>query len=390
MDGMRQNKRRRLAGALGAAAGWVALWLVCRDVLPAQAQGVVLYTLLLAEVASTTILAGTAGGTSSGWLPGERGAGQLVTGWTIFLALLVLLAGTGRLTIYAEHLTGVAMLALLAGLLCAAKTGARNHSGHGACGMLVALRGLIFAALLAGGARLVVPSWQGALGLICLAALLLVLAVRQTAGPSLQTGRSRRTARQIDVLLAGLLLSPRMALAYLLARAMARVVTLILDHLMEAAGFPLDGTSADTRMARFAADAARLNLGLLLIGGAAALGVLSLAGPAMSFWPDLAIASGAVLHWLLLAAAAPAIFGAAPVLMRAGGMKREHGLVTATNAAAAVTAAWVLDLRTAADLACLVAVAELGTAATCAVILGLRAGVWPGLTALLIRGIRLF
>lgn len=191
--------------------------------------------------------------------------------------------------------------------------------------------------------------------------------------------------RYADILVLPWLLDPRWVLPYLLARGMSEGIQLGLAALAQgAAPALLRARQADEKRAL----AARINLGALLIGGALMIVTLWLGRLGSIIpWPgfqDLA----QVLPWLVFASAGPAIFGLTHLFLPHFGGWRFQAASGWGATALFCVGALVFPIGSATDLAVVYAVAKLAHNLICAVSLGIKSGVWPGVTALLFRQIK--
>ncbi|MEX3316357.1 hypothetical protein [Sulfitobacter sp. PS-8MA] len=193
----------------------------------------------------------------------------------------------------------------------------------------------------------------------------------------------------IDVLILFSLFSPRTVTGYLVLRAGGLAVTRAMHPVKVAAQARLRAAAVNGNTPSFVVNAARLNLGLLLIGGGICVGILALFSVLTPLFPPPFEAEKAVLSWLLLGAAAPALFGAGPLFLTITGQRREWALMSLTGAFLMAGLAYGLRVQTPLALAQLYAALQLVTFGTAAAVIGQRRGVWPGLTALLFRRIRL-
>jgi hypothetical protein len=230
--------------------------------------------------------------------------------------------------------------------------------------------------------------------LFCLAGLGLRILGGQKRPEKLPKGHSQAdflgaggpiAARYVDVICLAFLLPPSAALIYLFARGLCEPIRLGLDAISALATPALDNAkSADVRRAL----AARINLGFLLIGGALAVAVLGL-GRLVPILLGQGFADlGKTIPWLAAAAAAPAFFGATQLLLpffRGGSFL---GMSNWIATGLFLMGVFVYPVRSAIDLAIVYAAAVIAQSLISAVALGLKSGVWPGLTALLFRGIK--
>lgn len=179
--------------------------------------------------------------------------------------------------------------------------------------------------------------------------------------------------------------TPKVAFAYILARGLAAGVGLALDHLQEKAAAGLDVTQADG----FVAAAARINLGCMLVGGGAALGMLSITPFVGTFLGITGDEFQPIVLWLIMGYAAPVAFGATGLLLGAAFMRRDAVVLTLLGCVVFAVAVSVQQVMTPVLLAQIFATAQLSVAGLGALLLVWRTGIWPGITALLFRQIKL-
>jgi hypothetical protein len=140
----------------------------------------------------------------------------------------------------------------------------------------------------------------------------------------------------------------------------------------------------------FSALAARLNLGVLLIGGGFSLAILAI-GPFCAILLGLHGPSmQGVLLWLVLGAASQVFFGATDMLLKTAGMAGLMALLCTASTAFFVVAVLASPSPDAVFLAQCFAAMHLIRYAIASVILVRKFSVWPGLTALFLRQIKLF
>ncbi|NUH66766.1 hypothetical protein HTT03_15900 [Sulfitobacter sp. S0837] len=193
----------------------------------------------------------------------------------------------------------------------------------------------------------------------------------------------------MDVFIAYLVFSSSTAAGYLILRAGGFAAVTVMQVVQIAAQSRLQAANAHGQSSTFVANAARLNLGLLLIGGGTCVGVLVLF-PVLS---PLVVPSfeteRAALLWLMFGAAAPALFGAGPMFLAITGHRREWALISLLCAFLMAGVAYGLRINTPAELAQIYAAVQLAAFGSAAAVIGQKRGVWPGLTALMFRRIRL-
>lgn len=210
------------------------------------------------------------------------------------------------------------------------------------------------------------------------------------ASVSVLHGCAPLALRQVDLLVLPFVLPPTAAVPYLIARGFGACVSVTLDQLIGRAYRSVANRIEEKSNAAFpVVEAARVNLGVLLVGGAIGLALLGLL-------PYLPKALGPAAHgtedigsWLILATLGPAFFGAAPAFLRLAGLQREMAALCFFSTLAFATMVIAQPNLTMLNLAQMTAFVQLSTAAVASGLLAWRTGVWPGLTAILFRQIRL-
>lgn len=199
----------------------------------------------------------------------------------------------------------------------------------------------------------------------------------------------RLLTRYADLLIVPFLFEVTLLIAYLVARIASMCVPLALGGLAHKAGPQLSRLFQMPKQAPFQAAAARVNLGYLMVCGAVSLLVLGCA-------PFIAGALGGLNHafdeiviWLVVGQAAPVLFGATALLMQAVDRGAFYVVLQGMTATMFVAGVMVLDNTSAVVVAQTLAAAQLTQAALCALLLT-QCGVWPGLTALFHKEIKLF
>lgn len=194
----------------------------------------------------------------------------------------------------------------------------------------------------------------------------------------------------LDILILPFLLPPSAAAAYLGARAVAMVIELGVLLLCRRSRRGIVQAAGAGGQAAFRIMAARLNLGMLFIGGGLGLGVLSGAPYLARIMDGPMLEFRGLLIWLILAQMSPAIFGAADLLLDVARHRRDTFLVRLGGIICFSAAAAFARPDTAMLLAQQVAILHLALGGALACVLAWRTGIWPGLTALCFRQIRLF
>lgn len=199
----------------------------------------------------------------------------------------------------------------------------------------------------------------------------------------------RFVTRFTDVLIAPFLLEMMVLYSYLAARAGTLLIPLALHLLARKATPQLRSLAQMDTQLPFRTAAARVNLGYLMICGGVAVLVLAIAPLAAAATGGLSQDFDGILLWLVVGQAAPAFFGATGLLMnivhRGAFYEVVHGLTSVMFLGAVVA----LDAANGEQIAQTFAAAQLTQAALCAVLLT-QCGVWPGLTALFHKQIKIF
>ncbi|MFK7834712.1 MAG: hypothetical protein AB8B60_00700 [Sulfitobacter sp.] len=376
------------------ACGWAALVLVLNMSLEPMAFGIVFGTIVFAECFSGLFLSFVIKpATAQRW---QDVLGWVLLLWTLFCLVFVLLFHLGLLRFYLDQ--GFAVLACLGLTLAVALL--KFFSYHCGVRFLAGLRRfrLVACAVVLGTfARFGTLTLDLALSLALLTCLCLLLpfgkgpAQRDSIEfPELRTDPLGSLWQHADLIMVPVFLSGVDALKYLLARALVQVVFSAFAYLALNAGPQMAFAARIQDHAGFVAVAARLNLGAMLVGGGLCLSALTVAPYFAEHFEVSRTAFMDVLIWMLLAAAAPVFFGATHAVMHA---KEMHNLPNTLNFGASLLLCATMlatPSPTAVFLAEIVCILHLGVAACGAGWLALRVGVWPGITAILLRQIKLF
>lgn len=215
-----------------------------------------------------------------------------------------------------------------------------------------------------------------------------------TAGISINSGQSLNSlapliSQNLDLVVVPFLFPPEPVLHYLTARGLVQIVPLTSQHLLALAYPGLLLARKSTYGCAFTQTAARLNLGLLLVGGAAGLFAMACLEIGQSWSIGRSIAVDGLFYWLLIGACAPVLFGATQVLSSVAQMRRDATLVHLAGIIAFFVILKGTRDITPPECARIFAVLQLMTSASVAGLLAYREGIWPGLTALFFRQIRL-
>lgn len=199
----------------------------------------------------------------------------------------------------------------------------------------------------------------------------------------------RFTVCYVDLMVAPWLLGATAFHTYLAARIVSLAVPLALYPLGQRTLVHLVILAQPEPAAPFRAAAARVNLGYLMVSAATALFVLTLApliarGAAV---PEAAFRD--ILIWLLIGQCAPVLFGATGVLMRVVERGAFYEVLRGMTACLFLGGIVMVGDTDGVLTAQTLATAQLTHAAICAMLLT-QCGVWPGLTALLHKEIKLF
>jgi hypothetical protein len=386
------NGPAKLLGLL--AIGWALLAIALSQSLPPAEFGLALGTVVFAECLSSVISTrrpSNAGGTIE---ENQDVLAKSLLAWTLLCVLLIPLFQLDYLAFFQGQPS--AMLSLLALTLVMM--------------LLKHFSAANFPARLVRSMRLVVPAaivlalnWVGAKGaglflsslvlshlVLLLAVVLLAHKTDKKAGQHNCTLPLHAVAHYADLLICPLILSGTNALLYVTARGLGLAVTAVLVQLGDRANPALLAARQQRNRLQFITMAARLNLGFLLVGGSAGLAALTI-GPYLASAFQLDGASfQTVLFWVVLGACAPVFFGATETLLLA--TKRQNITMMSNLVGVGIIASATLFAKQpdAFLLAKWFAAVLLAKTGACALFLIRNAGVWPGLTALLLRQIRLF
>lgn len=396
--------------ASATALGWAFLAAVLLHQFGPVDAGRILTTLALAEFTAVLLIAGwddlleeNASTAETIW---QNAVGAVMLRWLVLSVAVVSAYMAGMMPFLASHpisvlgLIGISLLAALLRLTASCRAALSYRPSWLRRG-----RYILVAVSVLGAGYSDTPNVSLALLLAVLVLLLLLpfsLAglpslFRETAVTHLGTDVARRCflqlgpflMRNIDLMMVPWLLPPLGAAIFLIARGLACGVSLASDQMQRGAQATIYAVSAQGAESAFFAAAARLNLGLLLVGGGSAIAVMAVANSAQNYLSsDMALLPQVVL-WLALGRCDAAIFGAAPLLMEGSTMRRTRatlGWVGALGLALALSFAGVTQV---VQMAQYVAIAQLVVGAACAFVLGQRYGIWPGLTALFHKRIKL-
>lgn len=376
------------------AVGWSMLAVSLAQVFPVTALSLTLGTVVFAECFSALILTRALPNAPARARADQDDLAGALLGWVLLCVLFALLFHLRLISFFQGQPAAMLCLLALTLVLVLLKHFAKAHP---LARFLQAMR-LVAPAALAivldriGGAT---PGlFLASLVLSHLVTLLIVVLLarkpRCPLQPSAYVPPLQVLAAHADLLLVPILLNGTEALLYIAARGLGIVVTGVLAQLGARAMPALLAAGQSRNQSKFITIAARLNLGFLLVGGSAGIAALTV-GPYVAKVFHLAGADfQAALLWVVLGACAPAIFGATEALLQ---MIKKRNLLLLSDLVAVggfTSAILFVPQPDALLLAKCFAVVQLLKTAACAVLLVRHAGVWPGLTALLLRQIKLF
>lgn len=372
------------------AVGWGLLWFALTQDLAPTFLTLVLGTIVFAECLSAVIVSPIK---LQGRTSNQDDLAKVLLSWVLTCVLLVPLFQFQFLPFYQGQPSLVLSLLALTLVLALLKFAAQ---GHALAQVLKSLR------LLLAAAGLLTVNWIGGTGVDLLLSSILLSHLVVLLGIFACTRKSTEKVREpvrnlpfdtfgryVDLLILPMVLGASDALPYLLGRCLTIAVTAGLSQLGSQAMPALIAGRQHGEKLEFIRMAARLNLGFLLVGGGIALAVITVG-------PYLTNAIGvtdsrfqSVLLWLVLGTSAPILFGATDTLFDATG--KQNNILCLNVAAGGHLACAILfapnpsALFIAQCFACI----QLAKSGLAAVILVRYAGVWPGLTAILLRQIKL-
>lgn len=199
----------------------------------------------------------------------------------------------------------------------------------------------------------------------------------------------RFLTRFADVLLAPFVLPAPVLYTYLAARMWTLIIPLALNLLGRKAAPQMILLAQGDAQTLFYAAAARVNLSYLIICGGVGISMLGVAPLAMDTFELLHPAFDEILLWLVIGQSAPILFGATGLLMHVVDRGAFYDVLQAMTALLFVGSIVGLDVSKGAQVAQTFAAAQLTQAALCAMLLT-QSGVWPGLTALFQKQVKIF
>ena len=196
--------------------------------------------------------------------------------------------------------------------------------------------------------------------------------------------------RHGDILIVlALVPDPALWLPYLIAKALSEVMVVIFDQMGDAAMPKLRDAFQAPRLHAFNAVSARLNLGFLLIGGGTTVLMIGLFKMFEPFLDGVAVGSSAILTWLLLGQCGPAIFGATGWIMKAGDLGRLNKALAGLSVVSTALVLLSVGFGDPLTFAKAFALCQLAGSALGAGLLVYLLGIWPGVTAVLFRQLKL-
>ncbi len=199
----------------------------------------------------------------------------------------------------------------------------------------------------------------------------------------------RNAARFCDLFVVPWLLDSATLAIYLLARLASLLIPFTLMLLGWRAQRQLAPLVHAEGKIHFRAAAARVNLGYMMICGAMGVMIVVVAPHLYSMVSSSDQALRSILLWLVIGQTAPVFFGATGLLMRVVDRGTFDDLVRGVTAVFYLVCVVLLGQTDAESLAQTLAAAQLAQAAICALLLT-QCGIWPGLTALFNKEIKLF
>lgn len=199
----------------------------------------------------------------------------------------------------------------------------------------------------------------------------------------------RIATRYVDFLLIPWLLEGTVLYAYILARITSLIIPLALHGVSARVKPQLSALLQTGNFCRFQAAAARVNLGYLMVCGGMSLIVATCAPHWAALLGNFDPVFTNILVWAVVGQSAPILFGATVLLMNAVGRGAMNELLYGFVAALFVASVLIGNKGSAILIMQTFAVAQLTHAAICSISLA-RCGVWPGLTALFHKEIKLF
>ncbi|MGJ8616819.1 MAG: hypothetical protein ACSHWS_08235 [Sulfitobacter sp.] len=397
-----------LSEYLTMAIGWMMLAGVLCQILNPTDAAVTLFGFVMAEFSSRIIVIGfeRSQETIAGLHAWDEALGRVLLRWVMFTIGLLIMTRYHENWFFEHHqyaficVLGLCLILALIRLICTFSAVIQNRIS-----LVVQIRNSILAVSIYCVAQFATLNSDMALSL-ALALLLGVLAlvslgirhpIQKSQNGKINSVQSELTImcfasliwRYADLIVLALLLSPQNTLIYLIARGLAQVVPVTLNILTDRVDGPLRSAHCAGNLRHFAATAARINLGFLLIGGSVSLGALSMgAYVALIFNLDTA-AFRYTLFWLVTAQSAPILFGATCVLFNITQCKSGTILLPLLGVFLFLCSSVLMEVNDPLSLAQIFALTHLMIGAGSALLINLRFGIWPGITAILFRQLKL-
>ncbi len=412
---LKQNALRYAAMNVAEAAAWfLYVWILTR-LLPTSDLGRVIYALVFSGCVGAVLTVGW-----KAWLleQASRPGADMATAWSVaaaglatrcmvVLPIMVMVSWNIGGMVLSPMPEMPILIASLAGLFALSRLVSFGLRARGETTGAALLHGPL-PILLAVGAVLVMAETRAipfdlllALHAVCLVVPIVLGLLRlprlrwngdlpsaSVFAPSM-TQSGALLYRNADVLVVGLVLTPLECAIYLIVRGVAMVLDLVFRVLGHAMSEPMSHSMQGRSGGLFVSQAARANLGFLLIGGAGAILLFITADPVLGVFGIFGVEGRQALVWLIIAQTAPAIFGATHVFMSLTKLDGLRAWVVWPALPLALMFVFAGAREGLVQLAMTYAVLQIGLAAVCAVIVALRCGIWPGLTAMFHGRIRL-
>ncbi|UWR15253.1 hypothetical protein [Sulfitobacter sp. M368] len=390
MDEHIQAGRRLMVGCAFAAIGWIILAWNVFQALPSAEASLILGVIALAESVASLLVRQEIKRTLHQKLE------DCLALWAAFTVIILLLSWYSELPFFKG--SPLALLCFLGLSLCVSllRLFHSHMQGTSALWCSFSCRIWVLAMICPAISWGTEPTQTVVLFASVLVVLLQLCFALDGSRPSLDdpmTGRlvsrsSTSLMAQMDLLMLPIFLGPILAWPYLIARGVGFLPRLALTFLDNAAEPKL--ADMRTGAGRLVATAGRINLGSLLIGGASALMVLAAIPLVAQHFRLEDTDFRSIAMWIAFANFAPALLGATAVLLRAVGMQRELAWIQIFCSGLFCSALLLGSDKSGIDIAKALAASTWLASILGAALLAKNFGIWPGITALLFRQIRLF
>ena len=400
---------RRLSPAVGSRLVWGAYIFWLGQTLSSSDFGLALMIMAVSWVISSLVNPVSSGTDLNGDPPEWQAAlAQVFLRWLMYCLAL----GTAFASdVLPDHLASPLVILLLGGLplILAARQIGRTYMGvnqPGGANADLTYPILVFALSIgANNFGVSQPETLVSLHLLCLLLLFPIDWSRLPplfAEPDISNAASRCPADRLSARLSFLqgnidllwwpfiFAEPILAVPYLLAKGLAALVRDAMGELEHALSVHTrHDRGRSKRETAIMASAARINLGFLFVGSSAMIAVLGLGALTSTALALQDPPFSSLLLWLVLGQGAPAIFGATHLFMTRSGLQTAQAGITL--AMLVVTACLLSALKDGnpSTVAATLALCQLARGAICALVLGAYRGIWPGLTAVLQRQLKL-